>query len=100
MYSVSSHMFDQTDKKMKFLATADSYPIGKSIGFIERFPVQLVKNLKFSGLARFIHGNINKIFQNTYEIIGLQSNKHRDNPDNYFYTMPKFEQVNLYEVTS
>ncbi len=37
-------------QKYKYLALGDSYTIGESVGFTERFPVQLVTKLKFQGV--------------------------------------------------
>jgi len=37
------------EKKMTYLALGDSYTIGESVEFIERFPVQLVNKMRFSG---------------------------------------------------
>ena len=40
--------FDE-DKKMTYLALGDSYTIGESVEYKERFPVQLVNKLKLAG---------------------------------------------------
>lgn len=44
------HLYGQSDQKMKYIALGDSYTIGESVEFIDRFPVQLVTKLRFKGL--------------------------------------------------
>ena len=44
-----SHIYAPVEDKMKYLALGDSYTIGESVEYIERFPVQLVNKLKFAG---------------------------------------------------
>lgn len=40
---------NKQEEKSKYLALGDSYTIGESVEFAERFPVQLVHKLKFKG---------------------------------------------------
>jgi len=46
----NSEIDNQQIENKKYLALGDSYTIGESIEYLERFPVQLVKKLKFSGI--------------------------------------------------
>jgi len=47
LISCQSHSQDTTmDKKIKFLALGDSYTIGESVAISERWPVQLVEQLR------------------------------------------------------
>ena len=43
-------LFGQSDRKLKYLALGDSYTIGESVEFIDRFPVKLVNELRFKGM--------------------------------------------------
>ena len=55
------HQLIYPNPSMKYLALGDSYTIGESVEFMDRFPVQLVNKLKFEG----INFNMPKIIAKT-----------------------------------
>lgn len=82
LFSNAQFSQNHNEEKMKYLALGDSYTIGESVDFMERFPVQLVNKLKFESYDFAMPEIIAKTGWTTEELItGIEEKQPEHNFD-------------------